>query len=286
MVSTACTGPKKNWCSSTYIVRCRNRGSHHGIHLIYWPYNSSQMPHGENCAMQNLQLNQQMHDDPDGHSSSLIQPVGVVASARYGALGVASWVASRANSGTSTPSRRNDIDIESSRFLFMPPPLLKFALMLPSALSWIDVDCTTIFSLRTRSVTLAGCADDTAKSERRQTNDLSILLSWWMWYAVSKENFQGRIKVACEWCFGGLGAVLSKVVGIGDRRHHHFFLRSSRSLSSRCACPSFQLLQAMKAEQIYLERMEHSVVQSTIYMGIKYTYFTWNRLREKVLAIR
>lgn len=198
MGSTAYTGPKMNGCHSTYIVRCHNRGSHHGIHLTCWPYNSSQMPHGENWAMQYLQLNQHLHDDPDGHSSSLIQPVGAVASRRYAASGVASGVASGANIGTSTPSSRNDIDIESSRFLFMPPPLLKFFFMRLSALSWIDVDCTTIFSLRTCSVMLAGCADDTAKTETRQTNDLSILLSWRVWYAVSRREFS-RAHQGCVW---------------------------------------------------------------------------------------
>ena len=153
--------------------------------------------------MQYLQLNQHLHDDPDGHSSSLIQPVGAVASRRYAASGVASG----ANTGTSTPSRRNGIDIESSRFLFMRPPLLKFVLMLPSALSRIDVDCTSIFSLRTRSVMLAGCADDTAKTETRQTNDLIILLSWRVWYAVSRRELSRAHQMRMN-DNGGLGALL------------------------------------------------------------------------------
>ena len=173
--------------------------------LLCWPYNSSQKPHGEN--LQYLQLNQHLHDDPDGHSSSLIQPVGAVASRRYAASGVASGVASGANTGTSTPSRRNGIDIESSRFLFMRPPLLKFVLMRPSALSWIDVDCTSIFSLRTRSVMLAGCADDTAKTETRQTNDLIILLSWRVWYAVSRRELSRAHQMRMN-DNGGLGALL------------------------------------------------------------------------------
>jgi hypothetical protein len=136
------------------------------------------MPHGENGAMQNLQLNQHLHDDPAGHSSSLIQPVGVASGfIGYATSGLGSYVASGANTGTSTPSRENDIGIESSRFLCMLPPLLKFVLMRVSGVSWIDVDFMTIFSLRTRtrSVTLASSADDAAKTKRRQANDLSIL---------------------------------------------------------------------------------------------------------------
>ena len=191
--------------------------------------------------MQNLQLLQHLHDDPDGHSSSLIQPVGAVASRRYAASGVASG----ANIGTSTPSRRNDMDIESSRFLFMPPPLLKFVLMRPSALSWINVDCTTIFSLRTRSVTLAGCADDTAKTETRQTNDLSILLSWRVWYAVSRRRFEGASRLRINDIMEVLGPVSSKVVRIGDTIYFYERNRTSSSppfqktVKASELCPSF-----------------------------------------------
>ena len=168
--------------SSNDIMASSQAAYRHTLHHTWSRvlYNSWQIPHGENCAMQNLQLNQHLHDDPTGHSSSLIQPVGAAASRNEtgsSASRLGSYVASGANTGTSTPSRGNDIDMENWRFLLiMLPPLLKFVFVRrPNALLRIDVDCTPIFSSGTRSVTPSSCADDMAKTERTQ-RDLSILL--------------------------------------------------------------------------------------------------------------